>query len=64
VFGLAFSTILTLIVTPSALMVFTRERPEDGMISRIKRMFRRKPAKVKARASDGEHGGELPVPAE
>jgi multidrug efflux pump len=43
VFGLAFSTILTLIVTPSALMVFTRETPEDSLLNSIKRLFRRKP---------------------
>lgn len=30
VFGLAFATVLTLIVTPSALMVFTRETPREG----------------------------------
>ncbi len=43
VFGLAFSTILTLIVTPSALMVFTREHPGDSLLNSIKRLFRRKP---------------------
>src|SRR5690606_28481976 len=30
VFGLAFATVLTLIVTPAALMVFTRETPREG----------------------------------
>jgi multidrug efflux pump len=43
VFGLAFSTVLTLIVTPSALMVFTRATPGDGVINRVKRLFRRRP---------------------
>ena len=30
VFGLAFSTVLTLVVTPAMLMLFTRERPVPG----------------------------------
>jgi multidrug efflux pump len=39
VFGLAFSTVLTLIVTPSALMIFTRgDRKRRGWFSRL---FRR-----------------------
>ncbi len=42
VFGLAFSTVLTLIITPSALMVFTRENPQDSIINKIKRVFRRR----------------------
>ncbi|MGB8818108.1 MAG: efflux RND transporter permease subunit [Rhizobiaceae bacterium] len=57
VFGLAFSTVLTLIITPSALMVFTRETPQDTIINRIKRMFSRRP-KPKA-----EPGGDA-LPAE
>ena len=43
VFGLAFSTVLTLVVTPSMLMLFTRERPVPGTPprrSRIGRLFR------------------------
>ncbi len=44
VFGLAFSTILTLIVTPSALMVFTRGAPrKPGEPGFWARLFRRKP---------------------
>jgi multidrug efflux pump len=59
VFGLAFSTVLTLIVTPSALMVFTRAKPDDGLISRFKRLFRRRP-----KAAAGAVGGAMPAPAE
>jgi multidrug efflux pump len=44
VYGLAFATVLTLIVTPSALMIFTREkRPEGARRSLLSRLFRRKP---------------------
>ena len=50
VFGLAFSTVLTLIVTPSALMVFTREaRAESERRGLFARLFRRKSkAKIEA----------------
>ena len=44
VFGLAFSTVLTLVVTPSMLMLFTRERPVPGTPLRpglVTRLFRR-----------------------
>jgi multidrug efflux pump len=44
VYGLAFATVLTLVVTPSALMVFTREkRPEGARRSLLSRLFRRRP---------------------
>jgi multidrug efflux pump len=45
VFGLAFSTVLTLVVTPAMLMLFTRERPAPGAPPRrslLARLFRRK----------------------
>jgi multidrug efflux pump len=43
VYGLAFATVLTLIVTPAALMVFTREkRPEGERRSLLGRLFRRR----------------------
>jgi multidrug efflux pump len=42
VFGLAFSTVLTLIVTPSALMVFTRAKPVAGKPGLFDRLFRRR----------------------
>jgi multidrug efflux pump len=42
VFGLAFSTVLTLIVTPSALMIFTRGAPRKERRGFFARLFRRK----------------------
>src|SRR5690606_18951262 len=43
VYGLSFATVLTLIVTPSALMLFTREkRPEGDTPSWMSRLFRRR----------------------
>ena len=42
VFGLAFSTVLTLIVTPSALMVFTRSKRKDKRPNFFKRLFARR----------------------
>ena len=44
VFGLAFSTILTLIVTPSMLMIVTRSKDSKVMrgMARIRNLFRRK----------------------
>ena len=42
VFGLAFATVLTLIVTPSMLMVFTRDARKPGARrSWLSRLFRR-----------------------
>ena len=46
VFGLAFSTVLTLVVTPSMLMLFTRERRDPNAPPRrswIARLLRRQP---------------------
>src|SRR5690606_6453296 len=44
VYGLAFATVLTLVVTPSALMVFTRDKRPAGQQRRslLSRLFRRK----------------------
>jgi multidrug efflux pump len=42
VFGLAFSTVLTLIVTPSALMVFTRAKRKEKRPNIFKRLFARR----------------------
>jgi multidrug efflux pump len=42
VFGLSFATVLTLIVTPSMLMVFTRETHRKGKRGWIGRLFRRR----------------------
>ncbi|MGN6471377.1 MAG: AcrB/AcrD/AcrF family protein, partial [Rhizobiaceae bacterium] len=44
VFGLAFSTVLTLVVTPSALMIFTRGAPRRKRRGLFARLFRRKAA--------------------
>ncbi|MBA3446164.1 MAG: efflux RND transporter permease subunit [Pseudaminobacter sp.] len=41
VFGLSFATVLTLIVTPSMLMVFTRETHRPGRRNWFARLFRR-----------------------
>ncbi|TYR34550.1 efflux RND transporter permease subunit [Mesorhizobium microcysteis] len=41
VYGLAFATVLTLVVTPSALMVFTRDARPAGHRSLLSRLFRR-----------------------
>ena len=51
VYGLAFATVLTLVVTPSALMIFTREHREPGEERRglLSRLFRRR---TKATAVD------------
>ncbi|WP_353644292.1 efflux RND transporter permease subunit [Mesorhizobium sp. WSM2239] len=59
VFGLSFATVLTLIVTPSMLMVFTRETHRKGKPGWISRLFRRSgkaetPAAAKPVAIPGE----------
>ena len=41
VYGLAFATVLTLVVTPAALMVFTRDRRPAGQRSLLSRLLRR-----------------------
>ncbi|HEV2897792.1 MAG TPA: efflux RND transporter permease subunit [Pseudaminobacter sp.] len=41
VFGLSFATVLTLVVTPSMLMVFTRETHKKGRRNWFARLFRR-----------------------
>ncbi len=42
VFGLSFATVLTLIVTPSMLMVFTRDKRKAGERGWLARLFRRR----------------------
>ncbi len=42
VFGLAFSTVLTLIVTPSMLMIFTRSKPKGERRGLFARLLRRR----------------------
>ncbi|MBN9242072.1 MAG: efflux RND transporter permease subunit [Mesorhizobium sp.] len=52
VFGLSFATVLTLVVTPSMLMVFTRAAPKEGQRRGLwSRLFRRGKAKA-AQAED------------
>ena len=46
VFGLSFATVLTLVVTPSMLMVFTRESHKKGQRSFLSRLFGRFRRKV------------------
>ncbi|WP_336055297.1 efflux RND transporter permease subunit [Nitratireductor sp. CH_MIT9313-5] len=57
VYGLTFATILTLIVTPSALMVFTRENRPAGEKRRgiLARIFRRRPAQERREPVMGEN---------
>ena len=60
VFGLAFSTILTLVVTPSALMVFTRDNAWNAdERSLLAKLFRRP---KKAVAESAPESGEHPAP--
>jgi multidrug efflux pump len=56
VWGLAFATLLTLVVTPAALMVFTRKNrdPNEERRSLLSRLFRR-------RRKDAENAEELPA---
>jgi multidrug efflux pump len=46
VFGLSFATLLTLVVTPSMLMVFTRAKVKPGQRNWLGRLFRRGKGKV------------------
>lgn len=72
VFGLSFATVLTLIVTPSMLMVFTRDKRKPGQrswLGRLRdRMGRAKPEKAnddhKPSSAGGAPGVELPTAAE
>src|SRR5690606_5226085 len=61
VYGLAFATVLTLVVTPSALMVFTREHREPGEERRglLARLLRRRPAA----AAEADDAAEAEGPA-
>ena len=59
VFGLSFATVLTLVVTPSMLMVFTRAKPQAGHRSLWSRLLRRGKGKVSS-----ETGPQEPAAAE
>ncbi len=63
VFGLAFSTVLTLIVTPAALMVFTRSNYRKKQPGRLARLFRRG-NKVSDDDAGKETSGPIADPAE
>ncbi len=63
VFGLAFSTVLTLIVTPAALMVFTRKNPVPSKQSFPDRLFRRNRPDA-GQQEAGDRDVTLPNPAE
>lgn len=61
VYGLSFATVLTLVVTPAALMVFTREHLKPGETRRTfwQWLLRRKPKAAAEKTPDA-----LPAPAE
>jgi multidrug efflux pump len=66
VFGLAFATLLTLVVTPAALMVFTREKRAEGEARRslLGRLFRRRSRTDEAvadKADDAATAGDFPA---
>jgi multidrug efflux pump len=64
VFGLSFATLLTLVVTPAMLMVFSRAKRKPGQRSWLGRLFRRGKA---ASNDDAPHlgaAGALPKAAE
>src|SRR5690606_29820400 len=56
VYGLAFATVLTLIVTPSALMVFTRENRPAGEQKRslLARLFGRRDGQAAPQAENSD----------
>ncbi len=67
VYGLAFATVLTLVVTPAALMVFTREHRPAGAERRslLARLFRRKaPAAAEAPLEPAQQPLPFPKAAE
>ncbi|MBX3583853.1 MAG: efflux RND transporter permease subunit [Rhizobiaceae bacterium] len=65
VFGLSFATVLTLIVTPSMLMVFTRDVPRQGeRRGWFRRLFRIGQPKAKVPAETPATADALPKPAE
>ncbi len=59
VFGLSFATVLTLIVTPSMLMVFTRDKVRPGARrSWWSRLFRRRVQEEAGPAAEAVHPAE------
>ncbi|PBB26511.1 MULTISPECIES: efflux RND transporter permease subunit [unclassified Mesorhizobium] len=62
VFGLSFATVLTLVVTPSMLMVFTRAKVKPGARrGLISRLFRRGKGEVSSDAPTVDDGAEPPT---
>ena len=59
VYGLAFATVLTLVVTPSALMVFTRDKRPAGQRGLLSRLFRR----LSGRRDNADASASEPVSA-
>jgi multidrug efflux pump len=62
VFGLSFATVLTLIVTPSMLMVFTREKRKRRRRNWFSRLFRRGKRIEEPAATPQAPGAEPAVP--
>ena len=65
VYGLAFATVLTLVVTPAALMAFTRSNESKASGGWIRRLFRRKKAadaSVETEPKDAPDMPALPYP--
>lgn len=60
VFGLAFATVLTLIVTPSMLMIFTRSK-DSKFYAYWRRLFRRDKKQPATDATPPAAKGDLPV---
>jgi len=62
VFGLSFATVLTLVVTPAMLMVFTRDKVKAGRRGWFSRLFRRGAKETETAPAAG--GDPFPKPAE
>jgi multidrug efflux pump len=61
VYGLTFATVLTLIVTPSMLMIFTREHGREKKRGWLARLFRRNKAEPAKPAADNQPYGPKPL---
>jgi multidrug efflux pump len=63
VFGLSFATVLTLVVTPSMLMVFTRDKRKAGQRTWLQRLLRRKAEPELPGKAELDLGGKTEEPA-
>ena len=61
VYGLAFATVLTLVVTPSALMVFTRDKRPEGQPGFFTRLFGRKKSGAVSTGSEAVQPAQGPA---